>query len=148
VAVDPTADRRGELPQSGTASCVEAYEPERPIAQQAVFAFDGVVTDIATPGVSNRPGYGELDLVSVTFRVEEWFAGGTGPEVTVDMYPPLKENEGRSEDTAGSYATGSRLLVSGSPRWGGAPLDDPIAWLCGFTQYYDEEVADAWRAGG
>lgn len=148
VPVDPTGDRRGELPQPGAASCVEVYDSGRAIAEQAVFAFDGVITDITTPGLSNRPGSGELDLVSVTFHVEEWFAGGSGPEVTVDLYPPLSEDEGRSEDAAPSYAPGSRLLVSGSPRWGGAPLDDPIAWMCGFTQYYDQETAEAWRTGG
>ena len=145
---DPTGDRRGELPTSGAGSCVKSWAEDRPIAEQSPIAFDGVVTRIG-PGLSNRSDAGDLDLVGVTFRVQEWFAGGTGPEVTVDMYPPLQEGQGRSgSDDDPAYAPGSRLLVSGAPRWGGAPLDDPIAWMCGFTQYYDQGAADAWRTGG
>ena len=145
---DPTGGRRGELPTSGAASCVATWTEDRPIAEQRDFAFDGVVTDIG-PGRTNRPDSGELGLVSVTFRVQEWFAGGTGPEVAVDMDPPLQEGQGRSgSDDDPAYAVGSRLLVSGAPRWGGAPLEDPIAWGCGFTRYYDQDTADSWRAGG
>jgi hypothetical protein len=40
---------------------------------------------------------------------------------------------------------GSRLLVSGEPRWGGTPLEDPIAWGCGFTRYYDSGTAKSWK---
>ena len=144
---DPTGDRRGELPEAGAASCVAVWTEDRPIAEQAVFAFDGVVTDVG-PGLTDRPGSGGLDLVAVTFQVREWFAGGTGAEVTVDMQPPLRPGQGRSDDTVPAFAPGSRLLVSGSPRWGGAPLEDPIAWGCGFTRYHDQGTADAWRTGG
>jgi hypothetical protein len=143
---DPTGDRRGELPAAGAASCVAEWTEDRPIAEQSVFAFDGVVTGVG-PGTTDRPGSGGLDLVGVTFRVAEWFAGGTAPEVTVDMQPPLQPGQGRSDDTVPAFAPGSRLLVSGSPRWGGAPLEDPIAWGCGFTRYYDQGTADAWRTG-
>jgi hypothetical protein len=144
---DPTGDRSGELPEAGAASCVAGWEEDRPIAEQLDFAFDGVVTDVG-PALTDRPGSGGLVLVGVTFQVREWFAGGTGPEVTVDMQPPLRPGEGRSDDTVPAFAAGSRLLVGGSPRWGGAPLDDPIAWGCGFTRYYDQGTADAWRTGG
>jgi hypothetical protein len=145
---DPTGDRRGELPTSGAASCAKEWVEDRPIAGQSPFAFDGVVTAIG-PGVSDPAGSGGLELVGVTFRVQEWFVGGTVPELTVDMFPPLLEGQGRSgSEDEPAYAIGSRLLVSGSPRWGGAPLEAPIAWMCGFTQYYDPGVADAWRTGG
>ena len=145
---DPTGDRRGELPSSGAASCVQTWTDDRPIAEQREFAFDGVVTGIG-PGRTNRPDSGDLGLVSVTFQVREWFAGGAGAEVAVDMYPPVGEGQGRSGDGDDpAYAVGSRLLVSGAPRWGGVPLDDPIAWMCGFTRYYEEGTADAWRSGG
>jgi hypothetical protein len=43
------------------------------------------------------------------------------------------------------YAVGSRLLVSGEPRFGGAALDDPIAWACGFTRWYNEADAQTWE---
>jgi hypothetical protein len=36
-----------------------------------------------------------------------------------------------------SYAVGTRLLVSG---------EDQIVWACGFTRYFDEETAAAWRS--
>ena len=144
---DPTGDRRGELPASGSASCIEVWTAVRPIADQAVFAFDGIVLAIESPGLSNRPGFGWLDLVSVTLRVGEWFAGGAGPEAKVDMDPPMAPQGGRSGGDL-SYAVGSRLLVSGRPRWGGAPLEQPIAWGCGFTRYYDRETAVSWRTGG
>ena len=143
---DPTGDRRGELPVSGSASCIEVWTSMRPIVDQAVFAFDGIVLAIESPGLSNRPGFGWLNLVSVTFRVGEWFAGGAGPEAVVDMDPPMGPH--RRPDGDLSYALGSRLLVSGAPRWGGAPLEQPIAWGCGFTRYYDRETALHWRTGG
>jgi hypothetical protein len=44
------------------------------------------------------------------------------------------------------YEEGTRMLISGEPRWGGQPLDDAIAWSCGFTSYYEVNVADEWRA--
>ena len=43
-----------------------------------------------------------------------------------------------------AYQIGTRLLVSGTPRWGGAPLADPIAWGCGFTRYYSRATAAEW----
>ncbi|MGZ4724548.1 MAG: hypothetical protein ACXV5U_08960 [Ilumatobacteraceae bacterium] len=39
---------------------------------------------------------------------------------------------------------GTRLLVTGEPRWGGQPLDDPIAWGCGFTQRWSTGAANSW----
>ncbi|MET7391920.1 hypothetical protein ABZS66_00265 [Dactylosporangium sp. NPDC005572] len=132
----PATDRTGALPEGGMIDCVEGYSPDA-VARRA-FAFDGVVVAIG-PARSNRPGMGQLDLVAVTFTVGEWFAGGSGPSVTVDMYPAV-DIEGEV-----AWAIGSRLLVSGGPRWGGAPLDAAIAWPCGFTRYYDPETAKSWR---
>lgn len=89
------------------------------------WAFDGVVTGtepIVMPGAAPGQSY-----LGITFDVREWFAGGSGDEVTV-AFPE------RPPDTA-------RLLVSG----GG---DDPlVAWSeCGFVRYYDPTTADDWRA--
>jgi hypothetical protein len=122
-------------PDGGSAaSCVAAYSSSA-VAERS-FAFDGTIVGIAD-GTTNKPGMGDLDTVAVTFDVTEWFRGGSGPTVTVDM--------GRF----GAAAVGDRLLVSGEPRWGGAPLEDAIAWggeCGGFTRQYTEEVAVEWRA--
>jgi len=129
---------RGAVPGSDTASCVEAYSAKTLVGQ--AFAFDGTVIALG-PARTNRPGGGQLPLVAVTFGVHEWFHGGSGESVTIDMSPPLD----RGEDGVPSYDVGTRLLVSGQPRWGGAPLDDAIAWGCGFTRYYDSATADLWQ---
>lgn len=123
------------------ASCVETYSAAT-IANRA-FAFDGTVIAIG-PGGTDQPGSGGLDAVAVTFQVNEWFKGGTGDTVTVDLMPP-----GSSAGAApAAYEEGTRLLVSGEPRWGGEPLDDAVAWTCGgFTRYYEAAVADEWRRG-
>ena len=69
----------------------------------------------------------------VEFKVHEWFTGGVDP--TAVVWVPA------------NLMPGDRLLVSGEPRWGGAPLDDAIAWLgCGgFTTPYSAETAQVWR---
>ncbi|MCK0113015.1 hypothetical protein MWU75_12770 [Ornithinimicrobium sp. F0845] len=128
----------GPLPDGGAVSCVESYSPES--LQDRDFAFDGVVIAMG-PSVSDRADSGDLDLPGITFEVREWFAGGDADEVTVDL-------QGVAEGTAEAdlpFQVGTRLLVSGEPRWGGAPLDSPIAWGCGFSRYYDEETATTWR---
>jgi hypothetical protein len=145
VSVDnpdnPTDSRTGSLPDDASASCVESYAPEAVAARS--FAFDGEVVKIG-PSVSDRGDGGDLDLPGVTFDVHEWFKGGHEDTVTVDMQPPSTDSA-PSEDEGDAYGVGSRLLVSGEARWGGAALDQPIAWACGFTRYYDPETATAWR---
>jgi hypothetical protein len=130
----------GTLAGDAAAECVEAYSPEA-IAGRA-FAFDGTVTAIGPAG-TNRPG-GELDLSAVTFRVHTWFRGGSGATVTVDMDSPGLLSS--AEPAVPAYGLGTRLLVSGEPRWGGAPLDAAIAWSCGFTRYHDAYTAAEWAA--
>ena len=137
-----TADRRGPLPGGGVASCVETYAP-RTVSKRA-FAFDGVVVEVG-PSVSDRGDEADLGLPGVTFEVQEWFSGGGGDgTVTVDMQPPTTGSEEPSDPEL-AYGLGSRLLVSGEARWGGSPLESPIAWGCGFSRYYDPETAKAWR---
>jgi hypothetical protein len=121
-------------------SCVEEYSP-RSVTGRA-FAFDGTVSAIG-PARTNRPG-GRLDLVAATFAVMHWYEGGSGSTVTVDITPP--EPGASIGETGPSYGLGTRLLVSGEPRWGGSALADAIAWGCGFTRYYDEATANSWRA--
>lgn len=135
-------ERHGALAGDEGASCVEAYTPSA-VATRA-FAFDGTVTAIG-PGTTDRAD-AVLGLVAVTFEVHEWFGGGTGETVTVDMFPPGPDQPDQASESAPSYGVGTRLLVSGEPRWGGEPLQDAIAWTCGFTRYYDETTAADWRA--
>jgi hypothetical protein len=128
----------GALPDNGTASCAGEYSATA--LRQRAFAFDGTVTTIG-PARTNRSG-ADLSLVAATFRVNQWFRGGSSATVTVDITPP---DPGGVEDSAPAYRIGSRLLVSGEPRWGGSPLTDAIAWACGFTRYYDPATAETWR---
>ncbi|TQM96687.1 hypothetical protein FB476_1576 [Ornithinimicrobium humiphilum] len=93
------------------------------------------------PSVSDRGDDGDLDLAGITFDVREWFVGGDADEVIVDLQ---SVGEPTAEE-AMPVQVGTRLLVSGEPRWEGAPLDSPIAWGCGFSRYYDEQTATAWR---
>jgi hypothetical protein len=132
----PTGE--GALRGATTASCVETYSPAAVAGRS--FAFDGTVTAIGPAG-SNRSGP-PLPLAGVTFRVNQWFHGGTGGAVTIDMEAPANV----SSEPLPPYGVGTRLLVSGEPRWGGAPLDAAIAWSCGFTRYYDPQTAAEWAA--
>jgi hypothetical protein len=113
-------------------SCVEFYAPDM-LAGRA-FGFDGTVVGIGSSSVGPADGY-----VPVTFTVHRWFRGGAAATVVVAM-PPSEGSFGRQ----GPYRVGSRLLVSGEPRYGGAPLADPVAWACGFTRWHSPDDAAAW----
>lgn len=133
----------GPLPDGNFAKCVEAYSPSA--VSGRAFAFDGTVTNIGPAG-TNRTG-AELDLASVTFRVNQWFRGGTGDFVTVDMTAPDVVRAGDVFWESGqTYRVGTRLLLSGGPRWGGAPLDNALASGCGFTRYYSLSEAAQWAS--
>ena len=139
----PVPARTGPLGEDGSAaSCSESYDIKS-IGNRA-FAFDGTIVSIGEGG-TNKADKGQLGTAAVTFLVNEWFEGGAGDTVTVDLMAPTSDIAGG--DTP-AYQEGTRLLVSGEPRWGGAPLDDAIAWSCGgFTRYYEPAVADDWRTG-
>jgi len=136
-ATDP---RDGDAVGGGAAQeCAEDYSPAAVAGRS--FAFDGTVTAIGPAG-SNRSGVAS-PLAGVTFRVNEWFHGGAGQTVTVDMDAP-PSGSGRSDASVPAYGIGTRLLVSGEPRWGGPPLDAAIAWGCGFTRDYTAQTAAEW----
>ena len=147
---DPHEHERGPLPFSGTFGCVETYDEEGP--PRRAFAFDGTIVTIASAlqeGAEGNEGAPESPapteaLPQVTFEVHEWFRGGTGSEVTIAMWAPEPASDGRPA----SYSVGTRLLVSGEPRWGGQALDDAIAWGCGFTRYYEPQTAATWAGTG
>ena len=128
----------GGASTSTAESCVETYSPET-LADRS-FAFDGTVVKIEErqdPGAPHDEGV----LPWVTFEVNEWFLGGSEPTVSV-WVPGLGW-----ETSAGTVSAkpSTRLLVAGEPRWGGAPLEDAIAWSCGFTQPWSEDVAAEWE---
>ena len=129
---------QGPLPSNLSASCVESYDLAT--LKKRAFAFDGTVSRITTMQPP-ADGSGALDgYRTVTFTVNEWFRGGDQSTVTLDMIGPLV-----SPDQKVSYGVGTRLLVSGAPRFGGSPLQAAIAWACDFTRYYDKDTAASWQ---
>lgn len=132
-----SAERQGDVFGTGIAvSCVEEYRPQT-VANRR-FAFDGTV--IAIGERSSAAEVGD-PYVPVTFTVNRWFRGGAGDRVTIAMFPP---DAVTTVDNT-TYSVGSRLLVSGEPRSGGAPIDDPVAWACGFTRWYNQADAQTWE---
>jgi hypothetical protein len=113
-------------------SCASSYS-QAALAERT-WAFDGVATSIGAGDDSH------LGLVPVTtFRVKHWYKGGSGSVVTVQF------SFGNTEDQSLRGGIGTRLLVAGEPRWGGPPLDDPVAWGCGFTQKWSEQAEREWE---
>ncbi|MEV4140476.1 hypothetical protein AB0J72_50970 [Dactylosporangium sp. NPDC049742] len=131
----PSGARRGDV-FAGTSvsqSCVESYSAQS-LARRS-FAFDGTVAGI---GATND---GTGMFLPVTFKVHRWFRGGSAGSVTVGLVNPTG---GVSPDLV-PFGIGSRLLVSGEPRFGGTPLTDPVAWACGFTRWHDAADAELWQ---
>lgn len=128
---------RGPLPVQDSGSCHQAYRLDA-LAERR-FALDGTVIKIRSWAGTH-----------VTFQVNEWFAGVANVrDVTFDMPAPLSPGQQPTDSRqlgAATYTVGTRLLMSGDPRRGGAPLDDPVVFAgCGFTRYYDAATARAWR---
>ncbi|MGH9133194.1 MAG: hypothetical protein ACRDZZ_04600 [Ilumatobacteraceae bacterium] len=129
-----TAAPSRPLGQDAAISCAKDYDVTT-LAGRA-FAFDGTVAAIAEDTSSGDDPY-----IDVTFDVYEWFAGDGPGTVNVEMFPPgIRTSVGTVD-----YEVGSRLLISGEPRWGGTPLESPVAWMCGFSRTYDGDTAAAWR---
>ena len=131
-APDSTSDET-----STSALCAEVYSPETLVNRS--FAFDGTVTSIE-PRVDPKLE-GENESSWVTFDVHEWYIAGSDPTVSIWI-------DGLNLETSVgtvSAEVGTRLLVSGEPRWGGRPLEDPLAWTCGFTQPWSEPAAEDWK---
>jgi hypothetical protein len=120
-------------------TCVQTYSPDTLIERS--FAFDGTVASIELRTDSHLPD-GENEVPWVTFVVNQWFRAGSAPRIGVWM------DSLNIETSAGTIEAepGARLLVAGEPRWGGDPLEDPIAWACGFTQPWTPEAAAEWQA--
>lgn len=138
---------QGSVPLGSMTSCAQQYDLTT--LRQVAFAFDGTVSRIsATPPPPDDPS-GALDPLgegyyAVTFTVHEWFLAGD--QATFTLHMMSTPDVGRVGSTMGtSFGVGTRLLVSGVPRFGGRPLQAPIAWPCGFTRDYDPSTAVAWR---
>lgn len=123
-------------------SCVESYGLTSLKGRD--FAFDGTVSGIA----AIQPPQAETDAragyLAVAFIVHEWFRGGDQATVSVDMMPGSMQGV-TSFPAGANFGVGTRLLVSGEPRFGGGPLQAPVAWPCGFTRQFDQVTAVAWR---
>ncbi len=119
--------------QQRSGSCAFAFT-DRTLAERA-WAFDGTATREST-GLDSHFGA----VPTTTFRVNHWYKGGSAAAVTVEF------SFDRSEDQTIHGGIGTRLLVTGEPRWGGKPLDEPVAWGCGFTQVWTAQAAQQWSA--
>jgi hypothetical protein len=97
--------------------------------RERAFAFDGTVIEVTDEADPRYPEPGVL-LPRARFEVHEWFEGGSGATVAVWMQRDV--------------SPGERLLITGEPRWGGDPLDDAIAWECGFTMAWSDADARGW----
>lgn len=133
---------QGPIPPISMTKCVQQYDLTT--LRQVAFAFDGTVSRIS----ATRPPLDRSDALdgyySVTFIVHEWFLAGDPTTVTLDMMST--PSAGRVGSAMGTnFGLGTRLLVSGVPRFGGRPLQAPVAWPCGFTRDYDPSTAVAWR---
>lgn len=138
----PPVERSGPLPEGGAASC--AFEPTEENLARRAFAFDGTVAAIDGPAAVADEG-DDLGYAQVTFDVVEWYVGGDDRQVVVQMTPPVGLSTDVTAEGGPSYEVGTRLLVSGEPRWGGDdPLADAVGWGCGFTVYWDAQTAQTW----
>lgn len=115
IAQEPT----GPISPGGTmASCIEVYDLQT-LARREL-AFDGTVQSV------------EGD--NVTFSVNEWYRGGSAPQISLGGAGGLSGFSSAGEST--SLESGTRLLVAG---------DGGFAWSCGFTQPFDPAVAGEWK---
>ncbi|MEQ8719300.1 MAG: hypothetical protein RIE08_16945 [Acidimicrobiales bacterium] len=117
---------------AGASSCVEQYSPET--LSRRSFAFAGTVVSVGEaidPRLHGEEGTA-IPQPFARFAVDEWFRGGGPAEIDVWIQREV--------------AVGDDLLVSGEPRWSGAPTDDPIAWECGFTSPLSPALEAEWTA--
>ncbi len=131
-----SAAEAGALPGSDALAMCKSSSPE--FVARLDVAFDGTVTAIGETR-PDRPGRTGPQVVT-TFAVNEWFRGGSAATITVEV-PVLAEQFERGP----AVEVGTRLLVSGTRPY--VPKNYEVhVWGCGFSRYYDEATADAWRA--
>lgn len=118
AADDSATDDGAAISPGGGASarCVEQYGLDT-LGNREV-AFAGTIESI--------------DGDDATFAVDDWYRGGDGETVTLAGAGVLT---GRTSVSDAAFAPGDRVLVAG---------DGGFAWPCGFTQAYDDAVAEDW----
>lgn len=131
-----TEERVGALPVPAGASCAKS-SPDV-VARLTALSFDGTVVAVG-PSRQSEGSDGYSAWITTTFDVHEWFHGGSGATVTVDI--PVG---GSIDSMPPPFEMGTRLLVSGDKP--GPAAKGIVAWGCGFTRYYDAPTADNWRA--
>jgi hypothetical protein len=119
VAPSPTPAVTGGPVGGGSVSLGQcAFEFNEQTLAARGWAFDATVTAIA----GNQ----------ATFLVQRWFKGGPGESVTRTI-------DGLTDDDSllggPGLDVGGRYLVTG---------DDDFAWSCGFTQFWNADVANDW----
>lgn len=132
---DDTTDPAVTSADGGTSagSCVEKYSPET--LRNREVALDGVITRVAS---ETAPAQSEKEILTdnsaVTFRVNKWFKGGSGGEVTLKSSIPLSPVISSAQ--APSIEVGKRYLVSG---------DGGFMWSCGFSTDFSEAAEMQWK---
>ena len=116
---------------SSTLSCVEEYTPEN-LARRS-WAFDGTIVEVVPPVDLESPNPDD-QVTSVTFRVNNWYTGGSGESVTVKT---SNVPGGVTMNGDADPSIGARLLASG---------EDEYLWGCGFTMPYTEQDAAVFAA--
>jgi hypothetical protein len=124
-------DTSAAIVVAAAASCAFEYTDET-LAERS-WAFDGTLIAMSS-GTDSQLGV----VPTATFAVNHWYRGGVDDEVTIEYEP------GGVSELVPSADAGTRLLVTGEPRWGGAPLDDAVAWGCGFSQAWTSSAAERW----
>ena len=122
------------MPEAASISSC-AFEYASHTLAERTWAFDGTlvsVGDVADSQMGHVP--------AATFEVNNWYRGGDTPQITVQF------DMGQLSEFVPEVTPGTRLLVAGEPRWGGQPLDNPVAWGCGFTQLWTSTSAQEWSA--
>lgn len=118
---------------TSAASCVEQYSPETLKNRQ--IALDGVVTKVASRAATAETNEEIItDDSTVTFRVNKWFKGGSGDEVTLKSSIPLSPVISSAQGP--SIEVGKRYLVSG---------DGGFMWSCGFSFAFTEAAEAQWK---
>lgn len=117
----------------GSPSCAFEYSPST--LAERTWAFDGTLVALDTTEDSHLG-----QVPGATFAVNHWYRGGSGDQVTVQF------EVGPISEFVSNVEVGARLLVAGESRWGGEPLDDPVAWGCGFTQPWTADTATSWTS--
>lgn len=118
---------------TSAASCVEQYSPET--LKNREIALDGVVTKVSgrtAPAETNEEIV--TDDRAVTFRVNKWFKGGSGDEVTLKSSIPLSPVISSTQGP--SIEVGQRYLVSG---------DGGFLWSCGFSVAFTQAAEAQWK---